>query len=521
MKKFLHFFALLICVYSVLFQTPKSAHSSQSGAPAGKTGSLGDNGINCTQCHTIGVDLLETDAISFDFNDDNTQAFAGQTYPISFSLSSIGQTVFGFQIIAEDINGNPIGDFILTDLENTQLTSGYLTHTTTGSLSPTSNPVWNSSWQAPTDFEGIVTFYMAGLITNASGTNTNDKLLALNYPIEVVEPIEVIPGCTNPEATNFDPIATEDDGSCVFEPIAGVFIMGQLIDVFTCDGILYDSGGAQEDFTLGESSVIHIYPEEEGGSVQLFFEEFDLGFFGNMTIYDGDEEGVSPILVGALGSDLLGLTLSASEDNESGCLTIEFNHNPVETASGWKAIISCTNTSNLCTNPEATNFDPTATEDDGSCEFNIASSDVITSCSGSLFDSGGATGDYLDNEDNTVTIYPGNPDEFVSLFLNSFQIEGCCDDFIIYDGENTSFPILEEGSFGTSLEGQTFSASQTNETGALTVSFNTDVSVTNSGWEASISCINYIILGCTDPDAMNFNPNATDNDGTCDFATCD
>ena len=521
MKKFLHFFAVLICVSCVVLQTPKTAHSFQNGAPAGKTGSIGDNGTNCTQCHAVGVDLLETDAISFDFNAGNLQASPGQTYPISFSLSSIGQTVFGFQIIAEDDNGDPIGEFVLTDSDNTQLSSGYLTHTNSGTSSSTSNAVWNSSWLAPTDFEGTVTFYMAGLITNASGTNTSDKFLALNYPIEVVEPIEVIPGCTNPEATNFDPLASEDDGSCVFEPIAGVFIMGQLIDVFTCDGVLYDSGGAQDDFTLGESSVIHIYPEEEGGSVQLFFEEFDLGFFGNMTIYNGDEEGVSPILVGALGSDLLGLTLSASENNESGCLTIEFNHNPVETASGWKAIISCTNTSNLCTNPEATNFDPTATEDDGSCEFNIASSDEITSCSGSLFDSGGATGDYLDNEDNTVTIYPGNPDEFVSLFLNSFEIEGCCDDFIIYDGENTTFPILEEGSFGTSLEGQTFSASQTNETGALTVSFNTDISITNSGWEASISCINYIILGCTDTDAMNFNPNATDNDGTCDYPTCD
>ena len=56
----------------------------------------------------------------------------------------------------------------------------------------------------------------------------------------------------------------------------------------------------------------------------------------------------------------------------------------------------------------------------------------------------------------------------------------------IYDGESTLSPELVPGSFGTSLLGQTFYASPTNESGALTITFTSDPSVTYPGWIAEI-----------------------------------
>ena len=103
-----------------------------------------------------------------------------------------------------------------------------------------------------------------------------------------------------------------------------------------------------------------------------------------------------------------------------------------------------------CTNPEALNYDPEATVDDGSCEFNISNSTQITSCGGTLFDSGGPTGDYLNNENYTITIYPEVDGEFVSLYFASFQLETCCDYLTIYDGESINAPILVPVSNGTS-----------------------------------------------------------------------
>ena len=144
-----------------------------------------------------------------------------------------------------------------------------------------------------------------------------------------------------------------------------------------------------------------------------------------------------------------------------------------------------------CTNPEATNYNSEANLDDGSCEFNIASSTQVTSCGGIFVDSGGSDGQYINNENQSITIYPENDDEYVSLFFSEFQFEGCCDYLTIYDGETVGSPILVPGSNGTSLLEQTFYASPENETGALTITFTSDGSVTYPGWVAEIGCTTY------------------------------
>ena len=144
-----------------------------------------------------------------------------------------------------------------------------------------------------------------------------------------------------------------------------------------------------------------------------------------------------------------------------------------------------------CTNPEASNYSSEATIDDSSCIYNIATNNEIIACGGVLYDSGGPDAPYTNYETHSVTIYPENQEEFVSLYFSSFELETCCDYVTIYDGETSSSPVLQEASNGNSLQGMTFYASPLNDTGALTLTFTSDVSITPSGWAAEIGCTTY------------------------------
>jgi len=172
------------------------------------------------------------------------------------------------------------------------------------------------------------------------------------------------------------------------------------------------------------------------------------------------------------------------------------------------------NQNNGCTNSEATNYNVEATQDDGSCEFNIATSNQVTTCGGVFVDSGGSTGNYGNNENQTITIYPENIDEFVFLYFSEFQLESpLWDNMTIYDGEDINAPVLENFVGSLELLEQTVYASNTS--GALTITFSSDGITDYTGWIAQISCTTDI-FGCAEPDAYNFDPTATVDNGSCE-----
>ena len=376
-------------------------------------------------------------------------------------------------------------------------------------------------------------------------------------------------GCTNSEATNYDVQATQDDGSCEFN-------IASSNQITTCGGIFVDSGGSDGQYVNSENQSLTIYPENDDEYVSLFFSEFQFeGCCDYLTIYDGETVG-SPILVpGSNGTSLLGQTFYASPTNESGALTITFTSDLSVTYPGWVAEIGCT-TYGPCFGfdidvittyeTEMGTSDATATidiilgndpfnilwstgetteaingltagfysviiSDSEECiaessfeivvdplEYNIDQEDVISSCGGILYDSGGSDGVYTNNENQQITILPESSGQYVSLFFSEFEFEGCCDYLTIYDGESTSASVLVPGSNGTSLAGQTYTASETNESGALTITFTSDGSVTYPGWAAEISCTTYVVYGCMDPDAFNYNDSAQEEDGSCYYS---
>lgn len=115
--------------------------------------------------------------------------------------------------------------------------------------------------------------------------------------------------------------------------------------------------------------------------------------------------------------------------------------------------------------------------------FIMANNTVIT-CSGNFYDSGGPDGNYLDNENFTMTFYPASPGAVILAAFTAFSTETGYDFLRIYDGPGTESPLT--GTYNGTNGPGTIAA--TTASGALTFNFTSDYSVVRPGWSAGISC---------------------------------
>ncbi|WP_296317209.1 PKD domain-containing protein, partial [Winogradskyella sp. UBA3174] len=109
-----------------------------------------------------------------------------------------------------------------------------------------------------------------------------------------------------------------------------------------CTDVFYDSGGEFGFYSIDENLVTTICSDVVGDFVSLEFTEFftQQGLnVDTMNIYDGDD--ITAPLLGSFAGPVGAFTVSASEANASGCLTIEFISNGTGTADGWAANIQC------------------------------------------------------------------------------------------------------------------------------------------------------------------------------------
>jgi len=112
-------------------------------------------------------------------------------------------------------------------------------------------------------------------------------------------------------------------------------------------------------------------------------------------------------------------------------------------------------------------------------------SNSYTTCSGHLYDSGGPSADYGNNQDGYTIIYPGTAGNAVQI-SGSYVTESCCEHIYIYDGAGTGGTLLYNGGNGTGTMGPITSSGPNVP---LTVRFTTDVSVIASGFDFTVSCI--------------------------------
>ena len=188
MKKFYAYLLVLALPATLLL------YSYVSGSPGGKTGSPGDNGATCTDCHS-GTAQTQSNWITSTI--PNEGYTPGQTYQITATGIHSGVVKFGFELTAEDIFGSKAGTFSVIDPARTKLVSGgkAVTHQSAGVTPTGDSNSWTVNWTAPTS--GAVRFYASFNPANGTGTTSGDGIYTSSLAVN-----ELV---LNPQITGVDP----------------------------------------------------------------------------------------------------------------------------------------------------------------------------------------------------------------------------------------------------------------------------------------------------------------------------
>jgi len=309
-------------------------------------------------------------------------------------------------------------------------------------------------------------------------------------------------GCTDSTACNFNPFATEDDGSCGLVDCAGI-CAGNNVPGETCD---------DED----PNTIMDIYDENcncAGTPIAVFgcTDSTACNYDPSADTDDGNCD-----FGNAMCSDPCnppnpddGCDLTIDRFDEETCTVIN-EPNCAENAVFNASTCSCDTDVILgCIDPCADNYDPTANEDDGSCV--AYDMDCNTDCT---------LGD-LEIWDTTeckcvvdIIVIVGCIDETACNYNPDANCEdGSCD----YGNAACINPCVEPNPD----DGCAFTIDSFDSVTCIVK--NEPVCPDNTTYNiATCECKTDLIVGCSDNCAPNYNPEATEDDGTCETynSTC-
>lgn len=95
-------------------------------------------------------------------------------------------------------------------------------------------------------------------------------------------------------------------------------------------------------------------------------------------------------------------------------------------------------------------------------------------------DTGGTIINYRNDENVTRVVTTGDGSN-MSLYFTEFATESCCDELSIYDGSDATAPLI-----GTYSGSELFQVQVDGSTDSLTLVFNSDFSVNDTGWAAEV-----------------------------------
>ncbi len=333
-------------------------------------------------------------------------------------------------------------------------------------------------------------------------------------------PIVIVSGCTDASACNFDSSATDDDGSCTYPTAANLDCDGNCLNDADNDGICdeVETTGCTDAMACNFDSSA---TDDDGSCTYPTAANLDCD--GNC-LNDADNDGVcdEDEIVGC--TDAMACNFDSSATDDDGSCTYP-------TADNLDCDGNCLNDADNdgvcdedeivgCTDEIACNYDPDATEDDSSCVY-AEGCDV---CDGE----GGITdnpeeGESCDDGDAT-TENDVIQSDCTCAGTPIVAITGCTDETACnYNPEATeddSSCVYAEGCDVCDGEGGITDNPEEGES-----CDDDDATTENDLIQSDCTCAGTSIVaitGCTDTTACNFNPDATDDDGSCIYTTgCD
>ena len=194
----------------------------------------------------------------------------------------------------------------------------------------------------------------------------------------------IVSGCTSSTACNFDPEANQNDGSCI-EPVAECQACNTAntgLEIIDTDGDgICDAQEIEGCTSITACNYLADATDENGSCIEPIVDcQACNSTNTGLILIDTDEDGICDAeeVIGCTNQSACNYDILATDDDES-CLV------PIEMCSACNS----TNTDLIiidmdgdgicdaeeipgCTNPEADNYNPEATDDDGSCVLGIA-----------------------------------------------------------------------------------------------------------------------------------------------------
>ena len=175
---------ILVFAIPAIFLIFTSEVLYHTGSPGGKTGSPGDGGHNCTDCHA--GTAIQSDLLIYSPELLSSGYAPGQTYDMFVVGYDPDAAKYGFEATAEDGNNNKTGTFTagVGGLNQTILNGSAITHTALG-ITPIADTgtVWMFQWTAPTESAGDITFYTAVNAVNGNGNINGDQVYTSNFMV--------------------------------------------------------------------------------------------------------------------------------------------------------------------------------------------------------------------------------------------------------------------------------------------------------------------------------------------------
>jgi len=233
--------------------------------------------------------------------------------------------------------------------------------------------------------------------TNPEACNYNPTATTDNGTCEFIS----CAGCTDEEANNYDPTATIDDGSCDYTVISGCTNP----DALNYNPLATINDGSCVFTCLWPTVVYDSYCMQ--GDQNSFYIDIDLNALGNgapYTItnsYNNQQQVMSLMGSVTMGPFPIGVQVVVqATSNTLDCSPLSSDCSPLSSAPLTE---NCSVQVLGCTDPTALNYNPAANVDDGSCQYEIGVNEL--------------------KEDSSILLYPNPAKDQVSILNRGLESE--------------------------------------------------------------------------------------------------